>query len=50
MRFKRIVFRITKGNVLVDMVDMDQPLICPNKQTIQKCVFTILHMTGESTQ
>jgi V-type H+-transporting ATPase subunit a len=34
VRFKRIVFRVTKGNIWINMVDIDQSMLLGNEQIV----------------
>jgi V-type H+-transporting ATPase subunit a len=33
-RFKRIIFRVTKGNVWLNLEDVDENLLLPNEQIL----------------
>ncbi|CAK83777.1 unnamed protein product (macronuclear) [Paramecium tetraurelia] len=50
MRFKRIIFRITKGNIHVDIMDIQEHFIQQDRRIVQKCVFMLIYPNGDLTQ
>ncbi|CAD8117146.1 unnamed protein product [Paramecium sonneborni] len=50
LRFKRIIFRITKGNIHVEIMDIQEHFIQQDKRIVQKCVFMLFYPCGDLTQ
>lgn len=49
-RFKRLIFRATRGNALCHFKDFDSPIIDFYGNEIHKCVYVVLFPEGEATR
>ena len=49
MRFKRMVFRASRGNALTEIMEIEKPFIdIKTNEMVQKAVFLILYREGDS--